>query len=136
MLVIWRNMEEKPSGVMPQTSTLSSSEIRVDVGNFSKLLGALKRVRKWSNADLCRELKVAKSSMSSWANGKSEPRPDRRKELEALIRNLLSESESEQEQEPAPPPETPTSYPGDSVEPPADRPKLRSLKPGDRRWEI
>jgi transcriptional regulator with XRE-family HTH domain len=127
-------MAEKPSGVMPQTSSLSASEIRVDVGNFAKQLRELKRARKWSNTDLCRELKVAKSSMSSWANGNSEPRPDRRKQLEARIRELLSQPESEPE--PTPAPEAPTSPPVEDVEPPADRPKMRSLKPDDRRWEV
>ena len=126
---------------MPEAKSLLSSEVKVNISAFSERIRAAKNKSGLSDANLGKLLNVSDKTVRAWINDTSEPRMQRRKEIEAQLTKILSEEPQGETAEPEIPskPETnPEEFgiPDKLEDPKPDRPRLRELLPGDRRWDL
>jgi hypothetical protein len=114
-------------------------DIEVNFGDFSLKLRSLKKaIGCKNNVPIAEALGVPTKSIGDWIRETSEPRLQKRRELERKIDELLLKYRIEAENPPAPPPE-----PEAEAEPIAedlgdtDTPAtLRPMLPEDRKWDV
>jgi transcriptional regulator with XRE-family HTH domain len=109
-------------------------EIAVNIGDFSLRLRALKKAMgARNNAQVAAALGVSANSIGDWIRETSEPRLQRRRQIEAQIDALLLKHRIAAEEPVAKPQPEVDEQDFDKI---VAGPAVRSMLPEDRRWEV